>query len=114
MISQCIFEHMGPYNSDFFSHLLNEEGRDWNFLPRPSLKESKVLYDADMINLCGPFGVAKIIYLRTKSGINFKEALESTKILAQQAFNDLQTESGKKLAKKYFSVSNEFLKMINL
>ena len=113
-IIQCIKEHMGPVGSGFLGDLLKTEGKDWNFLPRPSTKESKAVYDADMINLCSPFGVAKIIFLNAKQGKNFKDAVNITRITAQQAFDDLQTKSGKEVGKKYFSASEEFFKMIRL
>ena len=112
-IVRCIKEHMGPIPG-FFGDMLKVEGKRWDFLPRPSTKESKVLYDADMINLCGPFGITKIIMFGVKEDRNFKEAIIRAKTLATQAFNDLKTISGKKVGKKYFSASEEFLELIKL
>ena len=113
-ILQCIKEHMGPENSEFLNNLLKEKNKNWNFLPRPSTKESKAVYDADMINLCSPFGVAKIIFLNAKQNKDFKETIAVTRILATQAFNDLKTKSGKKIGNRYFSVGKEFLDAIKL
>ncbi len=113
-VSQCIKEHMGPATSEFLDNLLKAEDKDWNFLPKPSTKESKIVYDADMINLSSPFGVAKLIFLNAKQGRNFKEAIIAAKILATQAFNDLKTKSGKEIGKKYFSATKRFLKMIEI
>lgn len=114
VILNCITEHMGPFKSKFFSKLLKEEGKNWNFLPRPSTKESKILYDADMINLLSPFGVAKLIFLRAKSNVDFINAVKDTKIIILQAFKDLKTKSGKKMGKKYYAESKRFLDGIGL
>ena len=111
-ILQCIREHMGPANT--FDTLLKAEGKTQEFLPQPSTIESKVVYDADMINLCGPFGVVKMIIFKTREGKNFREIIDSVKSLSIKAFNDLKTKSGKEIGKKYFSASEEFLKMIKL
>lgn len=113
-ISQCIIEHMGPYNSVFFNKLLSAEGLDWNFYKRPSTLEAKILYDADMVHLCSPFGAQKVIYLMAKQGATFKESIESTEILLKQALSDLQTASAKNLVMEYYSISEKFLKMIEI
>ena len=101
-----------PANS--FDILLKAEGKTREFLPQPTTIESKAVYDADMINLCSPFGIAKTIFLNTKQGRNFKETINFVKSISVKAFNDLKTESGKEIGKKYFSASKEFLKMIKL
>jgi len=111
-IIRCIKEHMGPINT--FDILLRAEGKTQEFLPRPSTIESKVVYDADMINLCSPFGVVKTIILNTKEGKNFKEIINNIKTFTTQAFNDLKTKSGKEIGKKYFFMSREFLEMVEL
>jgi putative nucleotidyltransferase with HDIG domain len=113
-ITKCILEHMGPYKSEFLNAFLKAEGKDWSFLPRPSSIEAKVVYDADMLNLGGPFGVAKIIFLNAKQGKSFKESLEAARNLSQLAIGDLKTKSGKELGKKCFPESQGFLKNIDL
>lgn len=112
-IVQCIKEHMGPIPG-FFGEMLKSEGKNWAFLPRPSTKESKVLYDADMIDLCSPFGIVKTIVLSTKENRGFKKPIIKAKALATDAFKDLKTKSGRKIGKKYFSASQAFFKMIKL
>lgn len=113
-ITQCIEQHMGPRGSDFLDQLLTEEEKDWSFLPRPSTIEAKVLYDADMIDLCSPFGVIKTILLSVQGGKSIKEAVDLARMSAEKAYQDLQTESGQKLGREYFTASKQFLKMLKL
>lgn len=110
-VVQCIKEHMGPIPG-FLGPMLKAEGKNWDFLPRPSIKESRVLFDADMINLCSPFGIAKMIFLSAQMDIDFQKAIDSAKVLAKQALANLKTKTGKKIVKKYFSISERFLNMI--
>jgi len=110
-ICHIIETHMGPPRGKFLLSELEKAGRTFDF-PRPDTKESKIVYDADMIDLCSPFGIAKIIHLRTKYGKDFLESIESAKDTAFAAYNDLQTKSGKELGERYFKVSKEFFEII--
>jgi len=109
-ICHSIETHMGP-PCKFWSSELKKVGRTFDF-PRPDTKESKIIYDADMIDLCSPFGVARVIHLQLKYGKDFFECIESAKDTAFAAYNDLQTKSGKKLGERYFKVSKEFFEII--
>ncbi len=109
-ICYIIETHMGP-PCKFWSSELKKVGRTFDF-PRPDTKESKIIYDADMIDLCSPFGIAKIIHLGARRGKDFLESIESAKDTAFAAYNDLQTKSGKELGERYFKVSKEFFEII--
>ena len=67
-----------------------------------------------MIDLCSVFGVAKIIHLRTKEGITFDEVLKDAKNTCTGAYEDLKTESGKKLAEKYFKLTKKIFEKLNI
>lgn len=113
-INQCIIEHMGPLNGYFLENLLKKEGKTWDFFKRPSTKESKVLYDADIINLLGPFGVIKRIFLESKMGVDFNDIVKNLMIESKECLNDLQTEMGKKMGKEQYKKSKEFLDIVKL
>ena len=110
-ICHIIETHMGPPAGKFLLSELEKAGRTFDF-PRPDTKESKIVYDADMIDLCSPFGIAKIIHLGAKRGENFLDSIEGAKDTAFASYNDLQTKSGKELGERYFKVSKEFFEVI--
>lgn len=112
-VCQCIKEHMGPY----FQGLINEikeAGLTEADIPRPSTIESKVVYDADMINFMGPFGTAKIIFLESKKGTPFSDVIKQRTKMPKIIFDDLKTESGKELGKKELEFIETFMKKINV
>lgn len=110
-ICHIIETHMGPPAAKFLLSELEKAGRTFDF-PRPDTKESKIVYDADMIDLCSPSGIAKIIHLGAKYGKGFLESIEIAKDTSFAAYNDLQTKSGKESGEKYFNVSKEFFEII--
>lgn len=112
-VERCILEHMGPEGSGFLENLLRQVGKDWDFLPRPSSIEAKVVYDADMIDLGGPFGITKLIYLNGTQKRSFSETLAAAKDTSTLAISDLKTESGKALGQKYAKLSRAFFEEIN-
>ncbi len=109
-ICHIIEAHMGP-PCKFWLSELKKVGRTFDF-PRPNAKEAKIIYDADMIDLFSPFGIAKLIYLRTKSGKDFLDSIEGAKDSAFAAYNDLQTRSGREFGEKYFKAAEEFFEKI--
>lgn len=72
--------------------------------------EAKVVFDADKLQVLGPFGaVREVAYrIRTKK-INFYDAAMETKQLQIDIFNRLQTKSARKLAKMPHKLALEFL-----
>lgn len=112
-VLDCIKEHMGPPGKKL-KNLLDECGRKFEELPRPSTKESKCLYDADMINFLGPYGIAKVIHLNAKNGRDFAESIRERMQQTEEAYSDLQTEAGKEIAEEYYGIAKEFFKKIIL
>ena len=113
-INQCIIEHMGPENGYFLGNMLKKEGKAWDFFPRPSTNESKALYDADMINLLGPFGIIKRVFLGAKMGINFNDIVKNLLGESQKCLDDLKTETGKRIGNKQYQKTKEFLDMVKI
>ncbi|EKD56803.1 MAG: hypothetical protein ACD_58C00092G0017 [uncultured bacterium] len=111
-VFKCIIEHSGPI-TDRTPGLLKKENATWDDIPRPSSIESKCLYDADMTNLCGPFGLAKMLYFQA-SKKKFSEIIQWQKILSASAYHDLKTKTGKQIGKKYHQTSTEMFKLFNL
>lgn len=112
-IVSCIISHFGPYSTlekQFSDKVDNID----EYYPRPQTKEGKIVYDADMINLCSPFGVAKIIHLRSKLGKDFVEILKEIKTLSLSAYDDLQTETGKKIGEAYFEATKNFFERLEI
>ena len=112
-VCKCIKEHIGPWG-DFLRKKLAEEGVPEEEAPRPSTKESKCLYDADMVDFCGPFGIAKVIFLRAKKGSRFSDTIKDRKQLTEDCYADMQTETGKEMVREYYRVAKEFFKKLNM
>ena len=112
-VCKCIKEHIGPWG-DLLRGKLAEEGVPEEEAPRPTTKESKCIYDADMIDFCGPFGIAKVIFLRGKKGSKFSETIKERKQLTEDCAADMQTETGKEIIKDYYRVAKEFYKKLNM
>lgn len=112
-VCSCIKEHMGPI-SEKLLNFVKEAGLTETDIPRPSTIESKVVYDADMINLMGPWGTAKVIFLESKQGKSFSEIIKGRKDFQKIIFDDLKTESGKKIGKKELEYIEKFIKKIRV
>jgi uncharacterized protein len=112
-VCTCIKEHMGPWDEKLKEHL-KKAGLTEQDAPRPSTTESKVVYDADMINYMGPFGTSKVIYLEAKKGISFSDIIKERTAKPKVIFEDLKTETGKELGKKELEFIQEFMKKINV
>jgi putative nucleotidyltransferase with HDIG domain len=106
-ILDCIREHLP--DPQYFKKELKAEGKDEKFLPRPSSKEAKILFDSDMMDLCSPSGAVKIIVLKTREGKTIKEAVAIAKQLTASAVSDIKTKTGKKMAEERFKVTRKFL-----
>jgi uncharacterized protein len=112
-VCQCIKEHTGPYIPKLLD-FVREVGLTEKDIPRPSTIESKCIYDADMINLMGPFGAAKVIFLSSKQGVSFSDIIKERKEMPKTIFDDLKTDSGKELGKKELEFIETFMKKINV
>jgi uncharacterized protein len=76
--------------------------------------EAKVVYDADKLQVVGPFGIIREIscdvYPRK---LKFREALKHTKHIEQKCFKTLQTKTAKKLAKRPHQYVVKFWKILD-
>lgn len=114
-VCECINEHVGPRPlTQRIIEKLRESGLREGDAPEPKSIESKCLYDADMINLVGPWGLLKCVHLWTKENMPFKKIIDDRKKLAKIIISDLRTESGKKIGKKDYDNVQEFIKNIDL
>ena len=100
-VKDAILRHMGPFKS------LKKIKTKIKF-PRPKTKEDMALFDADMINLFDYYGIAKIIYIRASNGKDFKEAVKNAEEISKDAYNSLQTKTGRKIGRKIFVKNKGF------
>jgi len=63
--------------------------------------EAKVVYDADKLQVVGPFGIIReICYdMMPPRNMEFRKALEHSRMIEQKCFETLQTKTARKLAK---------------
>ena len=93
-VLHCIESHSSPWSKNG---------------PMPKTIEAKVVFDADMIQQLGPFGITKHI-LKYKEN-DFSEIIKfSRNDLVNQAFGLLITKSGKKMGKRKLKYVKEFFK----
>jgi len=112
-ILNCIMRHLGPYNG-FLKAKLKKAGISLSSCPRPDTIEAKCVYDADMINYCGPFGIAKTFWLDSLKGAAFRETAKYMKKQSRDAYDGLYTRSGKKMARAYREVSKKFFEIMGV
>jgi uncharacterized protein len=77
--------------------------------------EAKVVYDADKLQVVGPFGIIREIScdMVAPRSMNFRESLKHTKMIEQKCFETLQTKTAKKLAKKPHEYVTKFWKILD-
>lgn len=64
--------------------------------------EAKVVYDADKLQVVGPFGVIREMACDTGArGKSFREALEHTREIEEKCFETLQTDTGRKIGREH-------------
>jgi len=76
--------------------------------------EAKVVYDADKLQVIGPFGIIREI--SCDSGprkMSFREAIKHTRATSQRLYNTLQTKTAKKLAKDPYQFILKFWKIFD-
>lgn len=73
--------------------------------------EAKVVFDADKLQLIGPFGIIRqIAHLIETEKMNYDEAVKKAKEMQAEVFTLLQTKTAKKLAEKPYREALKFLK----
>ncbi len=110
-VLDAIKSHVGPLNKRLKAKLKMMR-ISLNDCPRPRAIEAKCVYDADMINWCGPSGIAKAFWLDSRNDTDFKETARIMKIESRDAYNDLQTASGKRIGRKYREASKKFFEIM--
>lgn len=74
--------------------------------------EAKVVFDADKLQVIGPFGLVREISHRiTTKNINFPTAVQETKELQEDVYIRLQTKTAKELAREPHRLTQRFLKV---
>ena len=76
--------------------------------------EAKVVYDADKLQVVGPFGIMREIscdiYPRK---LKFREALKHTRMIEKRCFKTLQTKTARKIAKYPHNYVIKFWKILD-
>ncbi len=76
--------------------------------------EAKVVYDADKLQVVGPFGIMREISCdMVPRNMKFREALKHTRTIEQKCFATLQTKTAKKLAKQPHDYVVKFWKILD-
>ena len=94
-------------------HCVESSGRE--NIPKAKTIEAKVVYDADKLQVVGPFGIIREISCDVASPRNkkFREALKHTKMVEERCFETLQTKTAKNLAKKPHQFILKFWKIFD-
>lgn len=101
--TRCIETHIGPIGCP------GQEG-----CPRPKTLEEKILYDADMLELIGPFGILKMFYVSTtKRKRDFFEAIKIAKMVNSATYRTLFTKTAREIAKPLVELQKEFYKQLD-
>jgi HD superfamily phosphodiesterase len=107
-VYHCVLAHSTPLR--YFRDKAKKAHKNKDFLPWPKTKEAKILFDADMIQQISPFGIAKglfISYSTYKKGFK-KGFLSVKKTLMEDAYKNIFTKTGKKLAKERIKYIKDF------
>ena len=77
--------------------------------------EAKVVYDADKLQVIGPFGIIREIICDVLPPRNrsFYEALKHTKMIEQKCYDTLQTETARELAKEPHRLIRKFWEILD-
>jgi HD superfamily phosphodiesterase len=94
-------------------HCVEAAGRE--NIPRAKTVEAKVVYDADKLQVVGPFGIIREIAcdMAPPRNKDFPEALRHTKKVEKRCFETLQTKTAKKLAKQPHQLVLRFWKVLD-
>jgi len=113
-VYHCVLAHSTPLR--YFRSKAKKEHKSASFLPWPKTKEAKVLFDADMVQQISPYGIAKGLYV---SYVTYKKDfkkgfLSVKKTLMEDAYKNIFTKTGKRLAKQRIKyLKNFFYKLEN-
>ena len=70
--------------------------------------EAKTVYDADKLQVVGPFGLIREIACDTgERGKRFREALQDSRRIEEKCYSTLQTETGRKIGEIHHEMMEE-------
>lgn len=76
--------------------------------------EAKVVYDADKLQVIGPFGVIREICCDVElRGAGFRQAVKHARVSGRRLYNTLQTKTAKKLAQKLHQFMLKFWRIFD-
>ena len=105
------------FDEDFINKVKHcIECHDTKMVHNAQTAEAKVLYDADKLNVIGPFGFARSMnkYLRMNK-MKVRDAVKKAEHIQTDRFDlYLQTDTAKKLAKHSHEVMLHFYKLYNI
>lgn len=89
-------------------HCVESAGR--KNIPKAKTIEAKIVYDADKLQVVGPFGIIREISCDMAPPRNkkFPKAVKHTKMIEKRCFKTLQTKTAKKLAKQPHQLAIKF------
>ncbi len=107
-VHHCVLAHSTPLR--YFRDKAKKANKKVGFLPWPKTKEAKILFDADMIQQISPFGITKGLFIKySVYKKHFKKGLlEVKKTLTEDAYKNIFTKTGKKLAKERIKYLKDF------
>lgn len=107
-VYHCVLSHSTPLR--YFRSKAKRAHKNKKFLPWPKTKEAKVLFDADMIQQISPFGIIKGAFISyTTYKRDFKKGfLDVKNTLMKDAYENIFTKTGKKLAKERIKYLKDF------
>lgn len=70
--------------------------------------ESKILFDADKLDVFGPYGIARHLIHQAISGFSLKQAVQDGIISNKQQWNGLATKKAKRLVRKKCLYTKDF------
>lgn len=78
--------------------------------------EAKVVYDADKLQVVGPFGIMREIScdMAPQRGMGFREALEHTRAIERKCFETLQTRTAKRMAEQPHNYVVRFWEILDM
>jgi len=88
-----------------------EQGKNLLGIARKTI-ESKILFDADKLDVFGPLGIARHITHQTICGFSLKDAAKEGIISVNKQWNGLATKKAKNLVRKKYLYTLDFFKTL--
>ncbi len=82
-------------------------------IPKSKIIEEKIVYDADALQVLGPFGTLRLFAERINKHDNLAKTVNEIKEVQEKIFKNLQTKTARTLAKNPHKMVNMFLNLFN-